>query len=328
VGRPASTDVADRPEIVAAYLRFARDAEGRAPLYARIARAVAADRALLDFIAALPPAKRQPNLLLAAVRLLAGTQRTPAAFRDVVLSRADEIRRVVVGHRTQTNEPARCAVLLPLLAALPQPLALLEVGASAGLCLLPDRYAYRYGDVRLGSSPVEIECALRGDVPVPERLPEVAWRAGIDLDPVDVADPEACRWLRALVWPDEPGREERLDAALAIARADPPRVVRGAVVELLEPLAAEAPADATLVVFHTAVLAYLSGDRIERFARAVRRLGAVWISNEAPDVVPDVAAALPAAAAVSLTQPGAFALAQDGRPVAWADSHGRWLHWL
>ncbi len=37
--------------------------------------------------------------------------------------------------RTQTNEPGRCAVLLPLLAALPQPLALLEVGASAGLCL-------------------------------------------------------------------------------------------------------------------------------------------------------------------------------------------------
>jgi uncharacterized protein DUF2332 len=71
-----------------------------------------------------------------------------AEFRGWLLERRDEILAVLLARRTQTNEPARCATLLPLLATLPQPLALLEVGASAGLCLLADRYAYDFDGSR------------------------------------------------------------------------------------------------------------------------------------------------------------------------------------
>ena len=74
----------------------------------------------------------------------------PAAFRDFTLAHWPAIEAEVRTRATQTNEAGRCAVLLPVLAALPQPLALLEVGASAGLCLYPDRYAYRYGDQLVG----------------------------------------------------------------------------------------------------------------------------------------------------------------------------------
>ncbi|WP_274562813.1 DUF2332 family protein [Streptomyces spiramyceticus] len=97
--------------------------------------------------------------------------------------------------------------MLPALATLPQPLALIEVGASAGLCLHPDRYAYRYnGGEQLGSSPVTLDCRTEGPVPLPAALPEVAWRAGIDLNPLDTTDEEDVRWLRSLIWP---GRTER-----------------------------------------------------------------------------------------------------------------------
>lgn len=133
--------------IAAAYRRFAIDeAHGRSPLYEAFALGVADTVPLLRLLCDLPPPKRQPNLLLGAVRHVAGVAPDWPCFRHTAVTRWDEVRAVMLSHATQTNEPGRCAVLLPVLARLPQPLALIEVGASAGLCLLPDRYAYRYGD--------------------------------------------------------------------------------------------------------------------------------------------------------------------------------------
>ncbi len=103
--------------------------------------------------------------------------------------------------RTQTNEPARCAVLLPALAQLPQPLALVEVGSSAGLTMLFDRYSYDYGGYRLAGSDPDapvLRCEPRGPVPLPPRIPEIAWRAGLDLNPLDVTSDDDVRWLS---WP-------------------------------------------------------------------------------------------------------------------------------
>ena len=177
----------------------------------------------------------------------------------MVAGRADELRATMLTRTTQTNEPARCAVLLPLLAALPQPLALIEVGASAGLCLLPDRYGYDWGHVRLapaGPGAPVFRCAVTGPAPLPAALPRIVWRAGLDLNPLDAASGEDMAWLEALIWPEQDDRPPNLRAALAIARREPPRVVRGDLLDDLAPLMAEAPADATLVVFHTAVLAY------------------------------------------------------------------------
>ena len=80
----------------------------------------------------------------------------------MLAERRDEVEALMLARRTQTNEAARCALLLPLLAALPQPLALLEVGASAGLCLLPDRYGYDYAGHRLGDRPARVALRARG----------------------------------------------------------------------------------------------------------------------------------------------------------------------
>jgi hypothetical protein len=153
------------------------------------------------------------------VKYLTGVSPDYGTFRDFVVGHQDDLRDQMSVRSTQTNEPGRCAVLLPLIAALTQPIALFEVGAAAGLCLLPDRYRYDYGGHLVGpvDSPVTFPCEPRGSVPVPEGVPEVAWRLGVDLNPLDVTDPDTGRWLAALVWAGDPEREERLRAAIRVA---------------------------------------------------------------------------------------------------------------
>ncbi len=256
------------------YRSFARSARGSSPTYERLATAVAGDREVLGLLDALPEPKRQPNLLFGAVRFLAGPVADAVEFRRWLLDHRSTVVAVMLARRTQTNEVGRCAILLPALAQLPGPLALLEVGTSAGLCLLPDRYGYDYDGHWVGPPGAELvlPCSPRGPVPLPPSLPEVVWRAGIDLHPIDVDDTEEVRWLEALIWPDQPERLERLRTAVRIARREPPRIVEGNLLDELLPLAEEAPVDATLVVFHSAVLTTCR----RRTARSSRHQCARW----------------------------------------------------
>ena len=306
------------------YRVFGREARGRSPVYESLAASVADDALVLDFLRTLPRPKRQPNLLFAAARYLLGAPPEIATLRGLIQRNEAELTQVMLARRTQTNEPARCATLLPALARLPGPLALIEVGASAGLTLLFDRYSYDYdGHLVTGSDPdgPTLRCAVRGPVPLPSAVPVIAWRAGLDLNPLDVTRDDDVRWLSCLIWPGEGDREDRLAAAIATARSDPPRVYGGDLLTDLPALAAQAPAEATLVIFHSAVLAYVSAEDRERFAQTVREIGAVWLSNEAPGVV----SGLPITEFAEAT----FVLGLGGRtPLALADGHGAWLHWL
>ena len=306
------------------YGEFARlEARGRSAAYEALAESVAGDAGLVSFIASLPPEKRQPNLLFAAARYLLGVPPAIGSLRELASQSRAELTQVIMARRTQTNEPARCAVLLPALAQLPQPLALIEVGASAGLNLLLDRYSYDYSGHRLAGldpdAPV-LRCEPRGPVPLPARIPVISWRAGLDLNPLDVTREDDARWLSCLVWPGEGDRAQRLEAAIASARRDSPAVHRGDMLTDLPSLTAQAPADATLVIYHTSALWYVPVERREEFAGTVRGLGATWLSSEPPGVVPG-------------TDPAArdghtCVVARDGRGIAMADSHGTFLRWL
>jgi hypothetical protein len=305
------------------YRRFADDeARGHSPLYEAMARGVAGDREMLGFLLGLPPDKRQPNLFFAAARHVAGTPADFADFRANVLANKRAVAAAMRARRTQTNEPGRCAVLLPILARLHEPLALIEVGASAGLCLTPDRYAYDYGAGRVGDprGPV-FPCRVLGGAPAPTRVPRIAWRAGLDLDPTD---PDDAGWLETLVWPEHADRLARLRAALAIA-ADFPRIVRrGDLTGNLDAILDDAPQAATVVVFHSAVLGYVAGqDARDAFAANLAYRGAVWIGNETPRVFPWIAER-----AKRPGPPGAFLLHVNGEPMAWTDPHGAWIDWI
>lgn len=294
---------------------------------------MADDPATVALIDRLPGPKRQPNLVFSAARFHGAPVSDFADFAAWLATHWDEVRGTCLSHATQTNEPGRCAVLLPAFAAIPGPLALIEVGASAGLCLHPDRYSYRYtsadGAVRMlhpadGPSPVVLDCATTGPVPLPVALPEVAWRAGIDLNPLDVNNEADVAWLDALIWPEHTDRRARLRAAVEVARGEPVEIVRGDLNEQIEALVARAPAGATVVVFHTAVLAYLDEEATRRFSATMARLPVRWLSNEGQKVVPAVMERMPAAPTASTD----FVLALDGEPIAFTQPHGRTLHWL
>ncbi|MFG1990966.1 DUF2332 domain-containing protein [Actinoplanes sp. NPDC048988] len=297
-----------------------RQARGVSLTYERLARSVAGNAGLLALLDTVPPPKRQPNLLFGVVRLLGGPVHSPTAFADFVRSHWPAVQRELLTRATQTNEANRCALLLPVLAALPQPLALLEVGCSAGLNLYPDRYSYAYGDHRVGTTGPLLSCAATG-VPLPSSLPTVVWRAGLDLNPLDVTDPSDLAWLDALIWPEHDHRRARLREAAAIAAADPPDLIRGDLVDHLTGLALSAPRDATLVVFHTSVLYQVPDERRRQFTALAGSLPGHWIAVEDPEVLvyPGLAAADPSHKNV---------LALDGKPLAWTAGHGEGMTWF
>jgi hypothetical protein len=304
------------------YREFAvGEARGVSPAYERLAEAVARDEEILRLLAGLPAAKQQPNLLFAVVRLLGGPVDTAGAFREFVTGNWARIAPEMLARATQTNEAGRCAALLPVLAALPQPLALIDVGASAGLCLYPDKYSYRYGSHVIGSAAPVLDCDASGLTP-PASRPVVAWRAGLDRNPLDVTDPGDVAWLEALIWPEHAHRRERLRAAIAIAAADPARLVRGDGLAALPGLAAQAPAGATLVVYHSSVLYQVPPPERARLIELIRGLPGHWISIEAPHVV-DLGD-LPAPPDDALHN----VLALDGTPLAWVRGHGQALTWF
>jgi hypothetical protein len=318
----------ERQRLAGWYTTFATDeARGRSEIYERLALGVAASSELLDFLLTLPTARCQPNLFLAAVRHLHGVPENPGRLAEIIRRDPERIRALMLSRSTQTNEPARCAVLLPLLAQLPQPLALIEVGASAGLCLLPDRYGYNYGAVKIETAAAEapiFRCRTSGAVPLPAAVPRIVWRRGLDLNPIDLCSDEEVAWLETLVWPGQDERARGLRAAIDVARREPPSVVKGDLLGDLEGLMVTAPSNATLVVFHTAVFPYVTPrESRDRFAVTMLNSAAVWISNEAPGVFASLAQSAPPPPAHGL-----FLLIRDGVPLAWTGPHGQSLDWF
>ena len=222
------------------------------PTYETLSRVVADDPAMLSLARECMVGQPIPNLFFAAVkRLLDDRDReelagwyariargeTPGeglgdAFAHFCGGHEPEIVELVRTRRVQTNEVRRCSYLMPAFGAVFLdagwiPLGLIDVGASAGLNLLWDSYQYRYSDgseFGPSESEVVIECELLNGMPdIPGALPDVAFRKGVDLNPIDLSDDEEYLWMTALVWPDHPDRAALLSAARRIWLKDPPQ---------------------------------------------------------------------------------------------------------
>ena len=315
------------------YRRFARDeAPGRSALYEEWAAGISADARTAAIVARIPDARRQPPLVFAVTRLLGAPLASFGEWSSWLAVHADEVVGESARRALQTNEPLRCAALLPALSAIDGPIGLLEIGASAGLCLFPDRYSYRYTGARdaaldpvCGPSTVRLESELRGAAAaeIPLRMPEIAWRAGIDLAPLDARDESDRRFLTTLVWPGEEGRAQRIEAALDIVAAEPPEIVRGDATEaaVLRELIERAPRDATLVITTPGVLPHIPRADRERLIATVTSAAAVWITIDPP--------ALHRAwhPAIDVAEWDGFVLARDARPLAVVDPLGAFVEW-
>ncbi len=299
------------------------------PLYAATCRALAVSDDLLADAVQGHDVGHHPIRVLAALHYLALADgidpwADPAA---TIAEHRDWIAGFVSTQRVQTNEVQRSWCLVPAFLSLGAPrLDLLELGSSAGLNLVWDRYLHRYAAGARGpdSAPLALGGEERAPVPAAllTRSVEVVRRRGVDLDPVDAASEDGARLLRCFTWADQQQRLDRLDRALVALRADPPELIRGDYVTLLPELLEDRVDDALLVVFQTASTQYLRAERYaelkETLARARKPLA--WISTRSEREEE-----------TSFT--GGFelevALWPDRHPslVARMGYHGQWLEW-
>jgi len=330
---------------------------GYSPLYDRICRAAARDEAVLDLVRAAPEEAHIPNVLLAAVHflLLNGLDHPLAAvyggtsdrdpwplFREICFDHRAEIGALMQTRRTNTNECGRSAVIGPALTWVARnvgtPLAVCDVGASAGLNLGCDRYLLDYGDAGTtgpAGSDVRIKCSVTGGTPpIASALPPIAARIGLDRSPVDLTNADDAQWLLACTWPDT-GRLDRTRAAIRLAQGDPPTIRRGDMVADVYRVLAELPRDATICVLTTWAVAYLSRAGREDFAAELARMGrdrpVVWISGEGPNVVSAFADLEVPTLDIEASILGAIVYDGDAAratPLAFVHPHGSWINWI
>ncbi|WP_318652385.1 DUF2332 domain-containing protein [Paenibacillus lycopersici] len=326
-------------------VRYFRDSS---PLYEALSLRIAKDAELLALAAQARAGQPQPNMLFGAVHdvLLQGARHPlrrfypslvddpgePALafepFRSFCAAYRREIVALLKSKRVQTNEVNRCAYLYPAFCHVyrhsGKPLALIEIGTSAGLQLLWDRYGYSYGAdgaaYGCASAALRLESEPLGDNK-PDLLlesPPVASRTGIDLHVNDLNDEADLRWLNALIWPEHRERRMRLTTAAACLKRTPVRLIEGDAIELIADVAAEAPAEATLCIFHTHVANQFTAEAKQALRARLRELGRkrdyYHLYNNMDDLDLHLDAYL------------------DGElhptKIAETEGHGRWFRWL
>lgn len=308
------------------YRRAAVELAATSDLQVAWATGIAEDDTVAALIDRLPREHRQPSLIFSVARWLGAPAAGWPEFREFLVEEWPRVEAAARERRTQTNEVGRCAPLLAALGRIPGPLALLEVGASAGLCLGVDLFSYRFDDDPVvGEGSPLLTCRTSGAGGSPTRLPEIVWRRGIDLAPLDPASPDDRAWLEALLPPDRPERVERLRAACAGLADDPPEVVAGDAVAALPAVAATAPSGPTLVIVALGTLVYLPPADRAAVASLAADLGARLVTLEPVSALPEVAARLEA---LTAPEPTPFVLALDAEPLAHVSAHGDALSWL
>lgn len=231
----------------------------------------------------------------------------------------------------QTNEVARSALLMAGLLVVAEaarlPLALYELGASAGLNLVLDRYSYRLGTLRIGPADAAFVLAPPWNGPAPPDAPvRVVRRRGVDRAPLDVTAAADAERLAAYIWPDQAERLARTLAAIRVAAADPPPIDRADAADWLEAQLSPDPEPGVVrVVMHSIAFQYFPQATQRRIVDHLARVGGqstpggplAWLRFEL-----DPEATRPPALSLTLWPGG------NDRTLAHADPHVRAVQWL
>ena len=290
-------------EISLKFKRFAvQECKGSSPLYEFLSSKIAEDTLMLDLAGKAREGQPVPNLFLGAVHYLllkgynhplAGfypsltDQPLPAeeaypVFVDFCRTYPDELIELLKSKIVQTNEVRRCSYLYPIFSRISlmtrKPLALIEIGTSAGLQLFVDKYSYSYGsDEIFGNfdSEVQLRSELRGDQTLLNPLPhfDVATRIGVDLNINDVRNTEDYLWLKALIWPEHAERRELFEKAASYVSNQTLSLIEGDGVEVLRSPVSEVPEEQVICVFHTHVANQMPVQTKEKLLGQIKEIG-------------------------------------------------------
>lgn len=294
-------------EIAERFKVFAKkECKGSSKLYEYLSNQISEDHELLELSSYAKKGQPIPNLFLGAVHylLLLGTEHkvkeyypslvaSPRElhhvfplFKDFCLTYRNEMISILKTKLVQTNEVSRCAYLYPcfsyIYSKVKKPLALIEIGTSAGFQLLWDTYSYSYQSREVyGSSEslLPIQSEVRGDNMPPFLLPfpPVTFRTGIDLHIVDVTNANDSLWLNALIWPEHTERRKRFEQAVASMNkySDLVHLIEGDGVMLLPQIAQQIPKDAVVCIFHTHVANQIPDEVKRTLVEHVRKIGSL-----------------------------------------------------
>jgi hypothetical protein len=232
----------------------------------------------------------------------------------------------------QTNEAGRswgfvAAMLWLADRGLPTRFEVLEIGSSAGINLMLDRYSYDLGGVKVGpvsGAAIHFAPDWRGPPP-PDRSIAIASLKGCDVAPIDLTDPAEAAKLKAYVWPEHRVRFQRIDAAIAAAKTKKPDLVRMNAADFVEQqLALPQEPGTTRVLMHSIVWQYVPADQQARIERAMQARAAkatpdralAWVKLEADRTL--------LAHALHLRY---WPDGDEERALATAHAHGAWAEW-
>ena len=238
----------------------------------------------------------------------------------------DSLIDLVSDRRVQTNVVGRSALLMPSFGIIERhaqgrPFGLIDVGTSAGLNLNWDKYRYSYSSGReFGPSDatVRLESEVKGGKfpDLPDQYPEVASRAGIDMNPIDLSNPADLLWSRSLIWPEHPQRARVFEAAASVLAQNPPALFAGDALDLLPGILETISDDAVPCVFHCHTLNQFTPQARESFRDIIETASEsrtiYLVSAEGGTLV------------VSGCSSGAWSVLAGAN----CDPHGRWVEWL
>ncbi len=330
------------------FFRFSEQTTG-SDMYQFLSKKIASDSELLTLAATADQSQPVPNLFLAAVNFL--LYKIPSAslchfypnhsgkkfyedgffeaFKLFCIENAPQMTQIMNTRLVQTNEVRRCALLLPAIIHVSEcaqsEIVLFDVGASSGLNLLLNQYFYQYSDgtsIGDANSHLKISCEIKnGHLPL-NQMPKIVKRVGIDLNPIDLNDPDEKLWTLSLVWPDQAERIRRLKSAIQILKNNPVELHKGDATKLLPSIMKNIPANLPVCVMHSFTLNQFTTEARESFEkmlclaskeRDVWRVGLEWLGTESPQIILDhyISSEL-----------------VERKKLANCHQHGEWIDWL
>ncbi|MEC5424736.1 DUF2332 domain-containing protein [Virgibacillus sp. C22-A2] len=294
----------DKSQLSLRFINFANfECKESSELYEFLSLKVSEDDDILTLCSEAQKGQPAPNLLFGAVHylLLKGNEhqlkeyypsltkyprkidaKTFGYFKEFCIDYRGEIALILKSKLVQTNEVRRCAYLYPTFSLIysktEKPLSLIEIGTSAGLQLLWDRYSYSYGtDETFGdiNSCVHITSEIKGDN-TPSFLPEcppVATKIGLDLHISDLSNSEDYLWLKSLIWTEHRERVELFERAARCFKENPVELIEGNGVTLLTDIVETLPEDTAVCIFHTHVANQMPEDLKYELLEKIKIIG-------------------------------------------------------